>query len=227
MNDPWAVQLPLGWALCGATPERTYASFVSTCFKATIEDFSLAEHVKAWYDLESYGSCVQADPRSAADQRVNKIPETTTVHDGERYSVGMLCATDNVTLPNNYYTLLVQLKSLERRLEKNPELKSKYIKTVPDDLQEGYVIPVGEFSPECSSSRDLPHHTVVNLNKPASKFHGRSPNSCLLTVPDLLQDLLNVLLRLRQYQYSVSADTEGMFLQVGVPPPDQTCLRFL
>ena len=27
MNDPWVVQLPLGWALCGATPERTSASF--------------------------------------------------------------------------------------------------------------------------------------------------------------------------------------------------------
>ena len=26
MNDPCAVQLPLGWALCGATPERTSAS---------------------------------------------------------------------------------------------------------------------------------------------------------------------------------------------------------
>ena len=68
MNDPWAVQLPLGWALCGATPERTSASFVSTCFKATVEDLSLAEQVQAWYDLEAYGSCVQADPRSAADK---------------------------------------------------------------------------------------------------------------------------------------------------------------
>ena len=47
MNGPWAVQLPLGWALCGATPERTSASFVSTCFKATVEDLSLAEQVKA------------------------------------------------------------------------------------------------------------------------------------------------------------------------------------
>ena len=77
---------------------------------------------------------------------------------------------------------------------------------------------------------------MVNPKKPgkvrrvlngASKFHGKSLNSCLLTGPDLLQDLLNVLLRFRQYQYAVSADIEGMFLQFGVPPPDQTCLRFL
>ena len=90
MNDTWAVQLPLWWALCGATPERTSALFVSTCFKATVEDLSLAEQVKAWSDLESYGSCDQANPRSAADKHANKILETTTVHDGERYLVGML-----------------------------------------------------------------------------------------------------------------------------------------
>ena len=48
MNDPWAVQLPLGWALCGAAPELTSASFVSTCFMATVEDLSLVEQVQAW-----------------------------------------------------------------------------------------------------------------------------------------------------------------------------------
>ena len=47
-NNPWDVQLPLGWSSCGATPGRTSASFVSTCFKATVEDLSLAEQVKAW-----------------------------------------------------------------------------------------------------------------------------------------------------------------------------------
>ena len=67
MNDPCAVQvqLPLGWDVCGATSERTSASFVPTCFKATVEGLSLAEQVEAWYDLELYGSCVQADHRSA------------------------------------------------------------------------------------------------------------------------------------------------------------------
>ena len=48
MTEPWAVQLPLGWgALYGATPKRTSPSFVSTCFKATVEDLLLPEQVKA------------------------------------------------------------------------------------------------------------------------------------------------------------------------------------
>ena len=128
---------------------------------------------------------------------------------------------------------MVQLKSLEQTLEEDPELKSNYIKSVADDLQKGYVIHVGAFSPECRYSRHwyLAHQPVVNPNKPGkvrrvpsgpSKFHGKSLNICLLTGLDILQDLLNVLLRLRQYEYAVSADIEGMFLQVAVPPPDQT-----
>ena len=52
----------------------------------------------------------------------------------------------------------------------------------------------------------------------AVKFHGFSLKNALLTGPDLLQNLIHVLIRFCQYQYAVSADIEGMFLQVGVLP---------
>ena len=45
--------------------------------------------------------------------------------------------------------------------------------------------------------------------------------------PDLLQNLIFVLLRLRQHKYAVSADIEGMFLQVGVREEGQPSLRSL
>ena len=76
---------------------------------------------------------------------------------------------------------------------------------------------------------------VVNPNKPgkvrrtlngAAKFHGASLNKSLLTGPDLLQNLINVLLRFT-HPSAVSADIEGMFLQVGLFPCDQPSLRFL
>ena len=91
---------------------------------------------------------------------------------------------------------------------------------------------------ESSSEREwyLPHHPVINPNKPgkvrkvlngAAKFHGESLNKSLLTGPDLLQNLIYVLLRFRQHPFAVSANIEGMFLQVGVLPCDQPSLRFL
>ena len=61
----------------------------------------------------------------------------------------------------------------------------------------------------------------------AAKFHGVSLNSKLLTGPDLLQTLIHVLMRFRQHPYAVSADIEGIFLQVGVIPEDRPLLRFL
>ena len=82
----------------------------------------------------------------------------------------------------------------------------------------------------------LPHPPVINPNKPgkirrvlngAAKFHGSSLNKALLVGPDLLQNLPAVVMRFRQHQHAVSADIEGMFLQVGVLPIDQLSLRFL
>ena len=76
----------------------------------------------------------------------------------------------------------------------------------------------------------------MNPNKPgkvrcvlngASKLHGTSLDKSLLVEPNLLQNLVFVLLRFRQHHFAVSADIEGMFLQVGVLPEDQPSLRFL
>ena len=81
----------------------------------------------------------------------------------------------------------------------------------------------------------LPHHPVVHPHKPgkvrrvlngAANFHGQSLNSALLAGPDLLQSLIHILFRFRQYSFAVSADIEGMFLQVGVIPRDRPSLQF-
>ena len=151
----------------------------------------------------------------------------------------MLWAEDNIELPNNYFSALVQLKSLDKRLTKDQTLREKYSNTIKEDLDKGYVVKVKDAQKvESHSEREwcLPHHPVVNPNKPdmvsrvlkgAVKIHGASLNKSLLTGPDLLQNLIYVLLRFRQHPFAVSADIEGTFLQVGVLPCDQPSLRFL
>ena len=89
--------------------------------------------------MESYGTMKEVDPRSSADRRAVEILEKTTTHDCQRDQVGMLWANDNLDLPNNYYSALVQLKSLEKRLSKDEELRSKYSKNISDDVEKGYV----------------------------------------------------------------------------------------
>ena len=123
------------------------------------------------------------------------------MHNGLRYDVGMLWVADNTKLPNTYSSL-VQLKSLEKRLAKNEDLREKYTSTIEEDLNKGYVIEVlNVHKVENRSDKEwyLPHHPVLNPNKPgkvrrvlneAAKFHGASLNKSLLTGPDLLQKLM-------------------------------------
>ena len=168
-----------------------------------------------------------------------KILEETTFNDGCRYQVGMLWADEESTLPNNYFSALVQMKSLERRLGKDLPLKESYSKTINENFDKGYIVQVDKS--ECFRTNNrrewyLPHHPVIHPHKPgkvrrilngAAKFHGCSLNNALLTGPDLLQSLIHILFRFRQYPNAVSADIEGIFLQVGVIPKDQPSIRFL
>ena len=118
-----------------------------------------------------------------------------------RCNVGMLGSYDEVKLPNDYFSALVQLKSLEKRLSKDSDLRERYAKTRRDGLSENYVVKVQnreETKNQPGKEWYLPHHPVVNANKPGkvrrvlkgtSKFQGVSLNKVLLTDPDFLHTL--------------------------------------
>ena len=113
-RSPVAVRLPKGLVLSGPLP--TSSCLTSTCFKVNIEhDNELTSQIGSWY-IESFGADKQLDSRFAADASGHEILEITTIHNGLRNNVGMLWAADNTKLPNNYFSSLVQLKSLEKRL---------------------------------------------------------------------------------------------------------------
>ena len=90
-----AVRLLIGWVLSGPLPSSS--CLTSTCFKVNIEhDNELASQVKSWYDIESFGANKQVDSKSAVDARAHEMLESTTIHNGLRYDVGMLWAADNI-----------------------------------------------------------------------------------------------------------------------------------
>ena len=192
--SPFAFRLPIGWVLSDPIPSSS--NLVSTCFKANVEqDYELACQIKSWYDMVLYGVYKQVDPASAADACAQEIFETT-FHNGQRYDVGMLWADDNIQLPNNFFSLLIQLKSLKKWLSRDTTLKENYAKTISEDLEQGYVILTPDAHVvEQRSDKEwyLPHHPVINPNKPAkvrrvlngaAKFQGTSLKKSLLTGPD-------------------------------------------
>ena len=65
--------------------------------------------------------------------------ESTTKLTGERYEVGMLWSEPVPNLPNNYSSALGQLYSLERRFQRDPNLKSLYQQSIDTDVEKGFV----------------------------------------------------------------------------------------
>ena len=109
--SPCAVRLPIGWVLSGPLPPSLKSN--SSCLKGVVEDMSLAEQIKTWYELESYGAFKQVDARSAAGKRALSVLKNDTFHDGERYIVPMLWNDKESALANNYFSLFFLLSSIK------------------------------------------------------------------------------------------------------------------
>ena len=213
------------------------SGLISTGFKAVVErDSELVTQIKSWFDMKSYGAVKQVDSRSASDGRAIQILEQSTVHEKVRYFVGMLWSSEEAKLPNIFFSAFVQLNSLEKRLSKDSGSRERYAQPIREDLSKKNVVKVqNREESEHQPGREwyLPNHPVMNPKKPGKvrrvlnefpKFQGVSLNKVLLTGPDLLQKLIHTL---HQQQFAVSADIEGMFLQVGILPSDLPALRFL
>ena len=152
--------------------------------------------------------------------------------------MGRLWSEPERNLPNNYSSALGQLYSLERRFQRDPNLKSLYQQSIDTDVEKGFVKILDESELKGAFVKEwyLPHHPALNPNKPskarrvcnaASKYKDICLNDKLLAGPDLLHGLIGTIFRFGEEPIALTADIESMFLQVQVPEQDRSCLRFL
>ena len=234
-SEPFAVLTELGWVVSGPmTGERRQ----KVCHFAFTEDVKVAENIQTLWDIETYASKMNVVSQSKKELQAQKMLESTTKFTGERYEVGMLWSEPEPNLPNNYSSALGQLYSLERRFQRDPNLKSLYQQSIDTDIEKRFVKILDESEVKSTFGKEwyLPHHPVLNPNKPgkvrrvcnaASKYKDICLNGKLLAGPDLLHGLIGTIFRFREGPIALTADIESMFLQVQVPEQDRSCLRFL
>ena len=128
--------------------------------------------------------------------------------------------------------------SVEKRLLKDPIIAERYVTTIEKYVFDGHacLLPTTEVQGQKGRVWYLPHHYVINPNKPnkirvvfdgAAKFQGTSLNDHLLRDPVLLANLVGILVRSREAPVAVTGDIEAMYNQVRVHPDDQQAQRFL
>ncbi|XP_075263032.1 uncharacterized protein LOC142354588 [Convolutriloba macropyga] len=190
---------------------------------------------KDYGKIEAEGTLPEQNEDSSLDQLAVQTMENSICHNGESYQIGLPWKPVK-KLQNNYFSAVSQLKSLQKRLQNDPGLNQKYNQTLQKYLDKNFVKPVEMQAPPPELIWYLPHHPVTNPNKPgkvrrvaneASKSRGESLNSNPLTGPDLLNNLVGVLLRFREHPVAVLSHIKGMFMQIAVRQEDQSALRFL
>ena len=233
-SKPFAVLTELGWVVSGPMKGRKSQN---VCHFASTDDVKLADNIQSLWDIETYASKINVPSQSKKEQ-AQKFLESTTKFTGERYEVRMLWSEPEPNRPNNYGSALGQLYSLERRFQRDPNLKELYQQSNATDVEKGFAKILGKSEVKGTFGREwyLSNHLVLNPNKlgkvrrvcnAAAKCKDIYLNDKLLAGPDLLHGLIGTIFRFREGPIALTTDIESMFLQVQVPERDKSCLRFL
>ncbi|KAL9977579.1 hypothetical protein ACROYT_G014998 [Oculina patagonica] len=234
----YATKTVLGWTVAGAIQgKQEVLTEVSVNF--IDNDRMLSRQVEEFWKIEKTGFEESLDRSvSVEDRRAEDIlRETTKLVDGH-YETGLLWKEDNPQLPNNKAIAESRLSSLQRKFQRDPELEKRYRMVMQEYIDRGYARKLTDDEARMTTPKTnyLPHHAVINPNKPgkvrvvfdaAAKYQGVSLNQNLLQGPDMTNNLVAVLSRFRQDQTALMADIEAMFHQVKVAPEDQDAFRFL
>ncbi|XP_063821243.1 uncharacterized protein LOC135071381 [Ostrinia nubilalis] len=230
--QPVATRTPLGWVLYGFSSSKTKpVEFVNHC--NFDESESVETLIKENYKLDSIG-IEKKDYRTKSQARALDILENTTRRlPGGRFETGLLWRDDLKDVPNNFEIALSRFKSLERKFQKEPEFAEAYRLNMQATIDKGYAEICTK--PPSGITWYLPHFGVFHPQKrklrivhdAAAKFLGISFNSMLLSGPDLLQNLVAILMRFREGCVALNADIREMFPQIKIRENDRDAQRFL
>ncbi|CAB4022425.1 hypothetical protein AC249_AIPGENE7361, partial, partial [Paramuricea clavata] len=98
--------------------------------------------LEQWINMETIPPVrKKTEIRSVEDQKALDILHTTTkrLPSGDAFESGILWRDPEVVLPNNRKAAEAQLHALERRLDRDPQLKQAYQASITNDVEKGYI----------------------------------------------------------------------------------------
>nr|XP_039261902.1 uncharacterized protein LOC120338039 [Styela clava] len=238
-NEPIAIRTPLGWTLLGANKRAGEVDLIQANCHLLHDDYNiLQEQVKQFWSTDAIGMVYNMKRAESAEDRVaaDMIRAKTSIVDGH-YQVGFLWRHDASIMPENSLIARTRFKNLKYRLLKNDCLRDMYCTSMRKNIERGWVRKLTDKERDTLGPRTwyLPHHGVQNPNKPgkirivfdaAATYCGISLNNQIYSGPDLINNLIGVLLRFRERPVALNADIEAMYHMVRLPQSDTDSVRF-
>ena len=171
---PTAVNSKFGWLLSGPTEsvinqETTMTNLTIAGNSNSLFDYTqdaLVDTLKQFWETESIG--------------IKEVSEITKSHNGfneqvrfngQRYEVPLPWRDNHPTISSDYELCVNRLKSLQRKLLKEPELIREYNQIIEEQLSKGIVERVAaEKDNENEDVHYLPHHAVIRRDRETTKL---------------------------------------------------------
>ncbi|XP_076233347.1 uncharacterized protein LOC143178507 [Calliopsis andreniformis] len=216
-----------GWIIGGNIPDTT--SNITRKTFVTSLDFNL----QRFWEVEE-GPHVQHYSSEERECEEHFLKNVRREKSG-RYTVALPFNEKRDQLGESRSRALNRFFSLERKLNRNPELKTQYTAVMDEYLALGHMTQVETFD---APGFYLPHHAVVKPSSTTTKLRvvfdgsaktssGLSLNDALMIGPTIQDDLFSLLLRFRMYAFVLTGDIEKMYRQFLVRPEDRTYQRIL
>lgn len=149
---------------------------------------------------------------------------TRRLEDG-RFCVTLPLKAKPETLGDSYYMARKRFESLERRFQKQPDVKTQYSDFIDEYESLGHLSRIER--PE--NAVFLPHHPVLKEKSESTKCRvvfdasckttsGLSLNDILMVGPTLQDDVFSILVRLRQHAFILTGDIEKFYRQIYLEP---------
>ena len=119
----------------------------------------------AFLDAGADGSLIREDAARRLGIEIIKEKQRNV---GSRYEAPLLWKSPDVQLPNNYNVALRRLFAVERRFRSDHQFAARYAAVIEEHIRLGHatIIPDAELNGPVGRTWFLPHHGVVNPNKP-------------------------------------------------------------
>ena len=228
-NGPTAISSKLGYLLSGPCYNSNSNSFPS-CDRGF--HIHASSDVTAMWDLETLGiSDPLLESKSYSDLETfssNFLEKRET-----SYYAKLPWKPDHPPLPTNYRAVASRTRNMIRKLPETT--KSTYNRIIEDQESRGFIektdsdVRVGHYLPHHAVKKDsltTPIRIVYDCSFKESSDNP-SLNDCLDKGPDLLNELLGILLRFRLPRFAFTSDIEKAFLNVKLDERDRDFTKFL
>lgn len=208
----------LGWLMFGggvqAVQELQCAAIIES-----LEELTLDRQLQRFWELEE--ASVERKPTTEQRKCEEIFMRTHQRLTDGRYQVTLPIRDEATELGSSRAVALHRFLQLEKRFERNTELKAKYV-TAMEELQRNDQMRLVSRAP-IGPCYHIPHHAVLKkfrevFDASCRTDRGVSLNEIQLVGEKLQEDLAPLIMRFRCKPIAITADIKKMYLQVKIHP---------